>query len=330
MPQKERATSEASQSKRPSRQPFDRKSISFRLYPHNELDATGIVEEICTQGRMALEGGFDGVMTSEHHGGVGGYIPNPLQIAAFVLEDTASGWAAPCPLLLPLRPTALVAEEIAWLAARHPGRVGLGVGSGAIPRDFEVMGLDVADAADLFKAELPRIVQMLRGEELGELGGDKALQYCGNHPVPVLSAAVSGAAARRAAACGAGLILEGMSGVDRIRELCTVYADAGGTMPTVLIRRVWLGRAQSDLVEQQRRFYQTARGAERVLPTDQTISTPDGKEMAATLADLLQSTGAEALNLRVHLPGMAPEAVQEQVAGLTSDVLPALRQLIAI
>ena len=90
---------------------------------------------------MALAGGFDGVMTSEHHGGFAGYLPNPLQIASFVLEENPSGWAAPCPLLLPLRPTAQVAEEIAWLDARHPGRVGLGVAAGALPLDFEVMGV---------------------------------------------------------------------------------------------------------------------------------------------------------------------------------------------
>lgn len=303
-------------------------SISFRLYPHNDLDATGVVNELCTQGRLALEGGFDGVMTSEHHGGVGGYIPNPLQMAGFVLEDAASGWAAPCPLLLPLRPTALVAEEVAWLAARHPGRVGLGVGSGAMALDFEAMGLDVSDAPALFKEALPRIVEMLRGEGLGDMGGDRALQRCGDHPVPVLSAAVSVAAARRAATYGAGLILEGMSGVERLRELCGAFADSGGEMPMVLIRRVWLGPAQSDLVERQRRFYQGVRGEERPLPADQTIASPDGKEMAAALADLVRTTGADALNLRVHLPGISPEAVREQIAGLTHDVLPALRDLL--
>jgi alkanesulfonate monooxygenase SsuD/methylene tetrahydromethanopterin reductase-like flavin-dependent oxidoreductase (luciferase family) len=305
--------------------PFAPGSISLRLYPHNDLEAAQIVTELCTQARLALEGGFDGIMTSEHHGGVGGYIPNPLQMAGFVLEDTVRGWAAPCPLLLPLRPTALVAEEIAWLAARHPGRVGLGVGSGAMALDFEVMGLDVADAATMFKAQLPGIVEMLRGEGLGQLAGDRALQDCATRPIPVLSAAVSVTAARRAARFGAGLILEGMSGPERIAELCAAYADTGGTMPRILVRRVWLGPPQAQLVEQQRRFYQANRGDPAPLPADQTVSVADGAEMAATLSDLLQSTGADGLNLRVHLPGIAPSAAREQIAGLASEVLPALR-----
>jgi alkanesulfonate monooxygenase SsuD/methylene tetrahydromethanopterin reductase-like flavin-dependent oxidoreductase (luciferase family) len=305
--------------------PFAPGSISLRLYPHNDLEASQIVDELCTQGRMAIDGGFDGIMTSEHHGGVGGYIPNPLQMAGFVLEDSTRGWAAPCPLLLPLRPTALVAEEIAWLAARHPGRVGLGVGSGAMSLDFDVMGLDVKDAARMFKAELPRIVEMLRGESLGGLAGDRALQACAADPVPVLSAAVSPTAARRAARVGAGLILEGMSGADRVAELGAAFDEAGGTMPKILIRRVWLGPPQADLVEKQRRFYQENRGDPAPLPTDQTISVADGREMAHMLADLVRVTGADGLNLRIHLPGISASAAREQIAGLTSDVLPALR-----
>lgn len=310
------------------RAPFAPGSISLRLYPHNDHDAVQIVEEMCTQGRIALDGGFDGIMTSEHHGGVGGYLPNPLQMASFLLEDTVSGWAAACPLLLPLRPTALVAEEVAWLAARHPGRVGLGVGSGAMELDFDVMGLDVKNAATTFKAQLPRIVKLLRGENLDDLKGDLALQRCREHPIPVLSAAVSLTAARRAARCGAGLILEGMSGKEKLARLCETYREEGGRRPVVLIRRVWLGAIQTSLVESQRRFYQSVQGETRPIPTDQTIFTDDGREMAQELADLVHTSGADALNLRVHLPGISPSSVREQIAGLASEVVPVLRTLL--
>lgn len=309
--------------------PFEHGSVSIRLYPHNDLDAPGIVEELCAQARQALTSGFDGVMTSEHHGGVGGYLPNPLQMAGFVLEESPEGWAAPCPLLLPLRPTALVAEEIAWLAARHPGRVGLGVASGAMPLDFTVMGLDVADAVPRFKAELQAVVDMLSGRNLNGLEADRALQRCRAHSVPVLSAAVSPAAARRAARCGAGILLEGMSAPTRLTELCAAYAEAGGTMPRVLIRRVWLGRPLEELVGRQRAFYATGAANPSPMPDDQTISTPDPVEMAETLADLVRTTDADALNLRIHLPGISPAEVRDQIAGLAADVLPALRHRLA-
>ena len=49
------------------------------------------------------------------------------------------GWAAAAPVLLPLRPVAMLAEEVAWLDARFPGRVGLGVGPGSLALDFDAM-----------------------------------------------------------------------------------------------------------------------------------------------------------------------------------------------
>ncbi|MET0728376.1 MAG: LLM class flavin-dependent oxidoreductase, partial [Acidimicrobiales bacterium] len=83
-------------------------SVSMRLYPHIDLgDPTAIVDELRAQARLAAEAGFAGVMTSEHHGGFAGYSPNPLQLAGWLLEAMPTGWCAPCPLLLPLRPVAL-------------------------------------------------------------------------------------------------------------------------------------------------------------------------------------------------------------------------------
>jgi alkanesulfonate monooxygenase SsuD/methylene tetrahydromethanopterin reductase-like flavin-dependent oxidoreductase (luciferase family) len=286
-----------------------------------------VVAELCAQAALALAHGFDGIMTSEHHGGFPGYLPNPFQIATFVLEESAIGWAAPCLLLLPLRATAMVAEELAWLAARHLGRVGVGVAPGALPLDFEVMSLPVATAVDRFKAELPRLVELLRGRDLGDLEGDPALQHCAAHPVPVISTAASGAAARRAAGAGAGILLEGMSSVDRLARICAAFDEAGGVRPKVLIRRVWLGDAQRELVERQRQVYDGYAGG-AAFGDDQTISALDSDVMADQLRQVLVASGADALNLRVHLPGMPPELVREQIVRLGDEVVPRLRELI--
>ncbi len=309
----------------PPSAPFAPGSISIRLYPHNELDAPGVVAELCAQASLALQHGFDGVMTSEHHGGAPGYLPNPLQMATFVLEENDTGWAAPCPLLLPLRPTALVAEEIAWLAARHPGRVGVGVAAGALPLDFEAMDVPLSEAVSRFKADLPRLVDMLRGRDLRGLDGDRAFQRCASAPVPVLSAAVSPAAARRAARCDAGILLEGMSPVERLVAICRAFDAAGGTAPKVLIRRVWIGAAQSELIERQRRFYQSFGASERPMAQDQTLASDDPNELADRLAALMAETGADALNIRIHLPGMATADVRDQIVRLGTDVVAPLR-----
>ena len=63
-----------------------------------------LIAEMRAQAVLGREPGFDGMMTSEHHGGFGGYLPNPLQLAGFLLDAMPDGWAAACPLLLPLRP----------------------------------------------------------------------------------------------------------------------------------------------------------------------------------------------------------------------------------
>ncbi len=54
------------------------------MYPH-DLSGPDRVSELCSQAKLACQAGFDGVMTSEHHGGFSGYLPNPLQVAGFLL-----------------------------------------------------------------------------------------------------------------------------------------------------------------------------------------------------------------------------------------------------
>jgi alkanesulfonate monooxygenase SsuD/methylene tetrahydromethanopterin reductase-like flavin-dependent oxidoreductase (luciferase family) len=309
--------------------PFAAGSVSLRLYPHNELDAAGIVRELCDQAALGLSGGFDGIMTSEHHGGFRGYLPNPLQMSSFVLEENPAGWAAPCPLLLPLRPVAQVAEEIAWLAARHPGRVGLGVAAGALPLDFEAMAVPFEDAVSRFKTRLPQIVDMLRGRNLGVLEGDKALQRCAASPVPVLSAAASTAAARRAAQCGAGILTEGMSSAERLRSFGDAYDAEGGTGPKVIIRRVWIGEPRAELVARQRAVYQSYAKRSRAFGQDETIATTDPGEMAERIFASCTEAGADAINLRVHLPGISAADARQQIAKLAESVLPGLRGLLA-
>src|SRR5262245_22267356 len=149
--------------------PFAAGSISLRLYPHNDLPADRIVTVMREQAALAAMVGFDGVMTSEHHGGFGGYLPNPVQMAGWLLEAMPQGWAAPCPLLLPLRPWALVAEELAWLAARFPGRVGLGVAAGSLETDYRLFDVRADEVADRFASGLQLVARLLRGEDVDEV-----------------------------------------------------------------------------------------------------------------------------------------------------------------
>jgi alkanesulfonate monooxygenase SsuD/methylene tetrahydromethanopterin reductase-like flavin-dependent oxidoreductase (luciferase family) len=302
-------------------------SVSLRLYPHDDLPAPAIVDELRTQAALGADAGFDGVMTSEHHGGFAGYLPNPLQAAGWCLEAMGGGWAAPCPLLLPLRPPALVAEEIAWLAARFPGRVGVGVAAGALPIDFEIMGVSMDDLTARFTASLEALVRVLDGSDPGVLADDPAIKACAEHPVPVVSAAMGTTAVRRAARLGIGILFDSLSTPERCRELSEAYRAAGGAGPCVLIRRAWVGEPPGERVERQLDVYRSyaAPGAQAHWEGEQLVGAPDPAEVADGLADVARRAGADAVNLRVHVPGVEPEIARDQVVRL-ADVIGPLRE----
>lgn len=302
-----------------------RGSVSLRLYPHLELDATGIVSELLEQGRLAERIGFDGVMVSEHHNGFGGYLPNPVQATGWLLDVTEHLWAAPCPLLLPLRPAAMVAEEIAWLAARFPDRVALGVAAGSLEADFTVMGLTKDDLTQRFADAMATVSAMLLGRDGGLLAEDAAVRRCREHPVPVVSAAMSPAACRRAATAGVGLLFDSLTTVQRCRELADVYRDSGGRGPVVLIRRVASGSASTQRQQQQRDFYESyASSAAAAHWGESEQAAGDAHAVAEVLTAQARAVGADCLNLRVHSAGMTVAEAREQIAGL-ADVLPLLR-----
>jgi alkanesulfonate monooxygenase SsuD/methylene tetrahydromethanopterin reductase-like flavin-dependent oxidoreductase (luciferase family) len=304
-------------------------SISLRVYPHLDRPASAVVDELRAQAALASSVGFDGVMTSEHHGGFAGYLPNPLQAAGWCLEAMEQGWAAPCPLLLPLRPVLLVAEEIAWLAARFPGRVGLGVAAGALPADFEIMDTHLDDLAPRFATALARLAGVLRdGDHDGPLANDPAIAACTAHPIPLVSAAASATAAKRAARHGAGILLDSLTTPERCRVLTDAYREAGGDGPCVLIRRAWLGEPWQARVDAQVDVYRSyaAGRAQQHWGRDELQAGSDAAAIAEALLDACDRAGCDALNLRVHVPGVPPDAVRAQITQLGTEVVPPLRR----
>jgi alkanesulfonate monooxygenase SsuD/methylene tetrahydromethanopterin reductase-like flavin-dependent oxidoreductase (luciferase family) len=307
--------------------PFAPGSVSFRSYPHDDLAAPAILAELCTQAALATAHGFDGVMTSEHHGGFSGYLPNPLQLAGFLLEAMPDGWAAPCPLLLPLRPAALVAEETAWLDARFSGRVGIGVAAGALPVDFEVMGATMDDLAGRFGAALSTLTAALRGDADGALARDVAIARTRTRPIPVLSAAASKTAARRAAAAGAGLLFDSLVTPHHVRALVDEYRRSGGTQSCVLNRRAWVGeppRADVDRQVDVYRSYAPANAPARWGADEMATGAADA--VAKQLIDAAHEAGVDALNLRVHVPGVGVAAAREQIERIGTDVVPSVKE----
>ena len=245
-------------------------------------------------------------MTSEHHGGFPGYLPNPLQAAGWCLEAMDRGWAAPCPLLLPLRETAHVAEDVAWLAARFPERVGVGVAAGALAADFELAHQSMDGLTERFAGQLGELAGMLSGRDLGALRDDPALRGCLDHPVPLVSAAMGFTAARRAARLGVGLLFDSLSTPERNRELVDAYRAEGGTAACIAIRRVWIGEPPREAVDRQVDRYRgySSAAAQARWGRDELITAEDASVVAERLAETLDRAGADAVNLRVHVPGV--------------------------
>jgi hypothetical protein len=120
--------------------------------------------------------------------------------------------------------------------------------------------------------------------------------------------------------------MEGMSAPARLARLTAAFADAGGLRAAVLIRRVWLGRLPTGLVARQRAVYESYAGPDRTFDEDQTIVADEPAEMVERLATTMREVGADALNLRVQLPGMAPEDVREQIARIGTTVVGPLQE----
>lgn len=305
-------------------------SVSMRLYPH---DAAGpeVVELLRREAAGAEAAGFDGVMISEHHGGFAGYLPNPVQACGFVLDATDSIWAAPCPLVLPIRAATQVSEDLAWLAARFPRRVGAGFCAGGLAMDFEMAGVEFERNADMFKHSLPEVVGALRGDAESPLADDAAVADLAHRPVPSVSAVASPAAARRAASLDIGILFDSLQTAERTRRLTDEYREAGGHQATIAIRRVWVGPPPNDSSEAQMERYRgyAPQGAMQHWGADELISGADGNELAGAIADFLAAGGCDAVNLRIHMTGLTPADIDAQIERHASETVPALRHLLS-
>jgi alkanesulfonate monooxygenase SsuD/methylene tetrahydromethanopterin reductase-like flavin-dependent oxidoreductase (luciferase family) len=304
-------------------------SVSLRLYPH-DLAPAEVVAELQAQARLAEAVGFDGVMTSEHHGGFANYLPNPLLAATWALDATASIWAAPCPLLLPLRPATQVVEDLAWTVQRFPGRVGAGFAPGALPLDFEMAGVPFDEMRARFRAALPLVTAALAGRATGPLADDPAVAALAASPIPTVSAAQGPVAARRAAAAGAGLLFDSIIALDRAGAVSAAYREAGGTGPCILIRRAWVGTPPAGEVAAQMERYRRAASDQSQAhwaPDGGLVADPDPAEVARRLADQVAEAGCDALNLRVFHAGVTPADARRQIELLGGEVLPRLRPL---
>jgi len=81
---------------------------------------------------------------------------------AWLLQPNASGARRVRPCCPP--PSVVVVEDLAWLAACYPGRIGAAFVSGYQSGDFELVGADFEHRMRAFADALPAAVRALAGD----------------------------------------------------------------------------------------------------------------------------------------------------------------------
>ena len=306
--------------------PLANGSVSLRLYPH-DVDAVEQLVLIRRQAARGAEIGYDGVMVSEHHADFPGYLPNPVQLAGFLLESMAAGWVAPCPLLLPMKPYALVAEDLAWLDAAYPGRVGAGFAAGALPVDFELAEVPFDEIVERFKSSLPKTIAALRGDDDTPLAADRAIARTATAPLPMVVAAQSPGAVRRAARLGVGILYDSLQTAEVTARLSDAFLEAGGTGPRIAIRRVWIGDPPTDEMAAQMAHYRSyaPESAMKNWDGDQLVAGATPGEAATRLADFLAAANCDTVNVRIHVKGLTPAQIDDQLGLHAGEFLDTLR-----
>jgi alkanesulfonate monooxygenase SsuD/methylene tetrahydromethanopterin reductase-like flavin-dependent oxidoreductase (luciferase family) len=258
------------------------------------------------------------VTFSEHHLDYPGYFPNPLLAATLVLAATSTVWSGAMPTLLTLRPPAIIAEDLAWMWASYPGRVVVAFASGNQAQEQELSPTPEPDLVKKFEGGLATVAGALGNLiRSNQLEGDIAIREARGR-IPVLSAARSRTATRRAVRMGMGLLFSPTLSAKKVRQCLDEYRAAGGSGPTVLIRRVWINEGGAPVESGL---------AEGVKPPDDSwCSSGTSQAVSDELLSLLKETGADAYNLRVHVPGLVQPAVDEQIARVGADVLPVLKR----
>ena len=106
-----------------------------------------------------------------------------------------------------------------------------------------------------------------------------------------------------------------------------VKAGILGTEAIVLVRRAWIGEPPRDLFERQVSVYRgyASPDASATWRADEMLVDTDGDALAARIEQTVRAAGADACNVRIHVPGIDAARVRTQITRLGQDVVPTLR-----
>ena len=310
------------------RVPFGPGSVSIGLHPDSSLVADRQIATLVEQAVRAERAGFDGVTASEHHDGFAGYLPQPLLVSSWILEATSTVWSGPAPTILSLRSARLLAEELAWVAARFPRRLGAVLARGYARSDFEHLDVPFDERAERFVGELTILAAVMGVGSDSRSANDAALKDWSRFGGALLVAANSLEGVMRAADMGLGVMFPGGEDPVRLGRLSRRYRERGGKGPVVWTRSVWVGDPPAAAVGELERRYRAAASPGMRQRSGFKVGLLHGPSdrVAATLQEEKRIVAADGVNLRVHLPGVPPAQIGDMIDRIGREVLPAARE----
>jgi hypothetical protein len=100
----------------------------------------------------------------------------------------------------------------------------------------------------------------------------------------------------------------------------------------VLIRRAWIGAPPEVETARQLDTYRSYAGdsATAHWGTNEMATSTDPSEVADRLIAAATAAGADALNVRVHVPGVAPSAVRRQIERIGTEIVSAVGRALTV
>ncbi|MEU4380490.1 MupA/Atu3671 family FMN-dependent luciferase-like monooxygenase [Micromonospora echinofusca] len=161
-------------------------SVSLALFGFAANGENDIYSRLLDLVEVAEAEGLENVWLPERHfDDFAGFSPNPAVLGAMVAMRTSRIGIRAGSSVLPLHSAMSVAEDWAMVDVASGGRVGLGVASGWMKRDFVLSDGTHADRRELFRTRVAQLERLWRGEALAIEGGSGERTEVRLHPRPL-------------------------------------------------------------------------------------------------------------------------------------------------
>ena len=267
--------------------------------------------ELARIAQICDRAGFDYVAVCDHvaipdaaSAAMGTHWMDPIATLSWLAGQTQRVHLLTHVYVLPFRPAAVAAKQLATLDHLSGGRLIAGIGAGHLQPEFELLGVPFAERGHLMDERLPQLAELLENEFVDGFGA--APRPTQTPRPPLWIAGSSAPALRRAATLGDGWLPQGPATDEMIAELFrrldAAHRSREGFAVGHITAPVHIGTPSHDLG----RFTITG-SAEQV-----------AEHLLATTPDAVNQ-----LQIRVDAP--SAEACAEQYERAGTELLPLLR-----